>query len=46
MVKDEMSTIVNNPKLSMTSFKITLDVIERFSILTINNKYVKNVTIL
>lgn len=46
MIKDEMSTIVNNPKLRISSSKINPDVMKRFFILTINNKYARNVLIL
>ncbi len=41
-----MSAVICNLKLSISSFKISLDVIERFFILTIDNKYTKNVPIL
>lgn len=40
-----MSAVVSNPKISIASSKISLTVIERFSILTINNKYAKNAPI-
>lgn len=46
MVKDEMSAIISNPKLSIFSSKISPDIIERFSMLTIDNKYAKNAPIL
>ena len=46
MVKDEISTIVNNPKLSISSSKISLDAMEGLSMSTINNKYTKNMPIL
>lgn len=41
-----MSTIVSNPKLSMSSSKISLDIIERFFILTIDNKHARSAPIL
>ncbi len=41
-----MSAVISNLKLSISSFKISLDVIEGFSILTIDNKYVKSAPIL
>lgn len=41
-----MSAVVSNPKLSMSNFKISSDAIEGFSMLTIDNKYAKNVPIL
>lgn len=46
MIKDKLSMIVNNLKLSRSSFKISLNTIKRFSILTINNKYIKIIFIL
>lgn len=46
MIKDEMSAVVSNPKLRMSSSKISPDVIERFSILTIENEYARSVLIL
>lgn len=46
MVKDEISIIVKNLKLSMASSKIGLNVIKGFFILTINNKHFKNMLIL
>lgn len=46
MVKNKLSAIVSKQKLSMASFKISLDIIERFSMLTIDNKHVKSVHIL
>lgn len=46
MIKDKMSPIISNSKLSMASSKICLDVIEGFSKLTIDNKYTKSVFIL
>lgn len=46
MVKDEMSAVVSNPKLSMASSKISPDTIEGFFILTIDNKHAKNAPIL
>lgn len=46
IVKDKISVIVNNLKLSIASFMISSDAIKRFSILTINNKYARNMPIL
>lgn len=46
MVKDEMSAVVSNPKLSMASSKISPDAIEGFSMLTIDNEYAKSAPIL
>lgn len=46
MVKNEISDFVNNLELNISHFKICLDTIERFSILSINNKYVRNTPIL
>lgn len=46
MIKDEINTIVSNPKFSMANFKISPKTIKRFFMLTINNKYVKNTPIL
>lgn len=46
MVRNEMSAIVSNPKLSMSGSKISLDGIEEFSILTIDNKHTKSASIL
>lgn len=46
MIKDKIDTIVSNPKLSMSSSKISLDVMKEFSILTIDNIYAKNIPIL
>ena len=46
MVKDEMSAVISNPKLSMSSSKISPNAIEGFSILTIDNKYAKSAPIL
>lgn len=46
MVKDKVSAIVSNPKLSIASFKIILNEIKEFSILIINSKYAKNMHIL
>lgn len=41
MIKDKISTIVNNLNLNIASFKINLHAIEGFSILIIENKYAK-----
>lgn len=41
MIKDKMNTIINNLKFSMSNSKISSNIIEKFSILTINNKYEK-----
>ena len=46
IVKDEMSTIISNPKLSISNSKISPETMETFSILTIDNKHVKNISIL
>lgn len=46
MVKDEMTAVVSNPKLSMSSHKISLNIIERFFILMIDNKHARNMPIL
>ena len=46
MVKDEMSAVIINLKLSMSSSKISLDAMEGFSMLTINNKYTRSAPIL
>lgn len=46
MAKDKISVVVNNLKLSIFNFKISQDAMERFSILTIDNKYAKNTSIL
>ena len=46
MVKNEMSAIISNPKLSMSSSKISLDAMEGFSMSTIDNKYTRSVPIL
>lgn len=45
MVKNEISTIVSNSKLSIVSSKISPDKIEGFYILTIDNKHAKSVPI-
>lgn len=46
MIKDEISAVVNNQKFSMSSSKISLDAMKRFSILTINNKHTRSMPIL
>ena len=38
IIKEEISVVVSNPKLSMASSQISLNIIERFFILTIDNK--------
>lgn len=37
-----MSTVISNSKLSMSNSKISLNTMKRFSILTINNEYTRN----
>lgn len=46
MVKDEMSAVISNPKLSMASSTISPDTIEGFFMLTIDNKYAKSAPII
>ena len=46
IVKDEMSAVVNNLKLNISSFKNGPDIIEELSILTINNENAKSASIL
>lgn len=46
IVKDEISVVVSNLKLSVSSSKISPNVIEGFSILTIDNKHIKSAPIL
>lgn len=46
MVKDEINVVVNNLKLSIFNSRISLSIIERFSILIIDNKYAKSIFIL
>lgn len=46
MVKDEMTAVVSNLKLCMSSHKISLNAIEGFFILTIDNKHARNMPIL
>lgn len=46
IIKEEMGAIVSNSKFNITNFKISLDEIKGFLILTINNKYAKNAPIL
>lgn len=46
MVKNEMIAVFSNSKLSMSSFKIRPNVMEEFSMLTIDNKHAKIVPIL
>lgn len=45
MLKAKMSTVVSNSKLSIASFKSSLDIIKSFSILTFNNKHTKSAII-
>ena len=46
MVKDKISIVISNPKLSISSFKISLDAIKGFSTLSIDNKYTRSAPIL
>lgn len=46
IIKDKMSAVINNLKLSISSLKISLNAIKEFSILIINNKTTKSVSIL
>lgn len=46
IVKDEMSVVVSNPKLSMSRSKISLDAMKGFSMSTIDNKHAKSASIL
>lgn len=46
MIKNKISIIVSNLKPSIASFKIYLGIIKRFSILIIDNKYIRNAFIL
>ena len=46
MVKYKISTVISNPKLSMSSSKICLDIMEGFPILTIDNKHARSAPIL
>lgn len=46
MVKNKMTAVVSNSKLIISSSKISPNVIERFFILTINNKYTRSALIL
>ena len=46
MVKDEMSVVISNPKLSMSSSKISPNAIKGFSMLTIDNKHTRSAPIL
>lgn len=45
MIKDKINIVVSNSKLSIFGFKINLNIIKRFFILTIDNKYNKNISI-
>lgn len=46
MIKVKISIIISNLKLNIANFKINLNIMKRFLILTINNKYAKNMLIL
>ena len=46
MVKDEINAVVSNLKLSMSSSKISLDVMKRFSMSIIDDEHARNVPIL
>lgn len=46
MTKNKMSAVVSNLKVNMFSSKISPDVVEKSSILIINNKFIKSVPIL
>lgn len=46
MVKKDINRVVSNPKFSIVNSKISLNIIARFLILIINNKYSKNAPIL
>lgn len=46
IVKDKISAVVKNPKLSISNSKISPNAIKRFFIMTINNKHAKNTLIL
>lgn len=45
MIKDKISAVVNNLKLSISSLKICLDAMEEFYLSTIDNEYVRNASI-
>lgn len=45
MIKDKISAIINNPKLSIASSKISPDTTKGFFMLIIDNKHVKNMLI-
>ena len=42
IVKDKMSAVISNLKLSISSSKISLDIMEGFSMSTIDNKYTRS----
>lgn len=46
IIKNKISVIASNPKLDMSSSKISPCIIEKFSMLIIDNKHAKNVSIL
>lgn len=46
MIKNKISIVISNTKLNMSSFKISQDVIERFFMSTIDNKYAGSTPIL
>lgn len=46
MIKDKMNTVISNWKFNIADFKISPNVIKRFFILIIDNKYIKNTDIL
>lgn len=46
MVKDKISVVVSNLKLSISSSKISPNIMKEFSMPTIDNKYARNVSIL
>ena len=46
IVKDEMSVVISNQKLSMSSSKISPNAIEGFSMSTIDNKHARSTHIL
>lgn len=45
MVNDEINAVVSNSKLSISSSKIILDIMKRFFILIIDNKYARSIFI-
>lgn len=46
IVKDKMSIVVNNSKLNIFNSKISPNIMKRFFILIIDNKYAKSALIL